>query len=346
MVPCAFYTASDARFFVATAALLNSLRRAGHDEPLVVLDNGLLDDQRDLLDEAGAVMVEAEHELHPLQAKHIVLTLFDAEVRVNIDSDMIVVRNLEPEIELARQGKLVACADYVEDRFFASWGEWLGSGPLERKHSYLNAGLYFLPARAGELLARQVEFVKRLDPEETRRVDRERIAQLRRQLPQEEIGLGLNMRGAEKTPRLLDSTTFYANLNTLYRSVLADSPFAVHDQDVFNALVNQLLEPEDVVALPHELAPWPRFPGLDSDLCYEDGTQPLVLHAIGWKPFLVPLPWDLYQRELQKLLSGPALQVPRKMVPSFIRPGQIGQWKRRLRFTASLCSTAVHSARG
>jgi hypothetical protein len=51
-----FYTISDARFFLGTVALLNSLHQFGHTETLVILDCGLTETQRRHL-EPFAVMV-------------------------------------------------------------------------------------------------------------------------------------------------------------------------------------------------------------------------------------------------------------------------------------------------
>src|SRR5215207_7961449 len=48
-VRCAFYTVANARHFIGVVALLNSLRLAGHTEPIRLMDAGLTDEQRTLL---------------------------------------------------------------------------------------------------------------------------------------------------------------------------------------------------------------------------------------------------------------------------------------------------------
>ncbi len=46
----AFYCVADRRYFLGAVALLNSLRRVGHHEPFYLVDAGLTEDQRRLLD--------------------------------------------------------------------------------------------------------------------------------------------------------------------------------------------------------------------------------------------------------------------------------------------------------
>ena len=48
--PAAFYCVADERYFLGAVGLVNSLRLVGHDEPIYLLDCGLTDDQRELLE--------------------------------------------------------------------------------------------------------------------------------------------------------------------------------------------------------------------------------------------------------------------------------------------------------
>ena len=67
-----FFTISDARFFVGTVLLLNSLRLTGHDHELVVLDRGLTDSQRARLAEHRVVFEQhADRSTHPWLLKPV-----------------------------------------------------------------------------------------------------------------------------------------------------------------------------------------------------------------------------------------------------------------------------------
>ena len=94
-----FYTIANARYFLGLVALLNSLRLKGHDEELVVLDEGLTPEQRERL-EPHVTLVELPRERlsatpcspkpypRPCSSPTGVVTL--------IDSDMIVTQPLAP----------------------------------------------------------------------------------------------------------------------------------------------------------------------------------------------------------------------------------------------------------
>ncbi len=151
MAECAFYVVADSRFFLGVAALINSLRLVGHDEPVVVVDNGLEDVQRELLAREATLLPAPETD-HPVYLRWIAPLEHPAEVMVLLDADVIVVRSLAPLVRLAATGKLAAFVDLAPDRFDEGWADLLGVATLPRR-SYVNGGFLALPrARGLELL--------------------------------------------------------------------------------------------------------------------------------------------------------------------------------------------------
>jgi hypothetical protein len=62
-----FHTVSDNAFFPETVALLNSLRLTGNNGPLVVLDHGLTQAQRERLAPLGTIVaLPTEEAGHPV----------------------------------------------------------------------------------------------------------------------------------------------------------------------------------------------------------------------------------------------------------------------------------------
>jgi hypothetical protein len=140
-----FYCVADDRYFLGAVGLINSLRLVGHDEPIVLLDCGLRDEQRELL-AAEAEILTAPAEAPPTMLKAVAPLARPAEVMVLIDTDMIVTRPLADPIAHAGAGRAVAFENDT-DRFVAGWGELLELGPLRRQR-YVSFG--FLAAD-GEL---------------------------------------------------------------------------------------------------------------------------------------------------------------------------------------------------
>ena len=87
--PAAFYCVADERYFLGAVAMINSLRLNGHREPIYLLDCGLSDEQRELLD-AEVTFVEAPSETPPYLLKTVAPLAHPAEIIVLIDVDMIV----------------------------------------------------------------------------------------------------------------------------------------------------------------------------------------------------------------------------------------------------------------
>jgi hypothetical protein len=160
----AFYLASDARYFVGTVALLNSLRLVGHDEPVLVLDCGLAPDQRALI-EREATVVPAPDARAATLLKAILPLQQPADVMVLLDTDVIVVRPLDELVGLARRGQVVAFPDVLHrDRHFPEWETIFGVG-APRRQPYLNAGHVLVPHGRGRPLLEEFETLQRqLDP--------------------------------------------------------------------------------------------------------------------------------------------------------------------------------------
>jgi hypothetical protein len=139
-----FFTVSDAGFFVGTLALLNSLRLSGNRGELVVVDRGLTEEQRSRLEAAAAVVAppDAVAGAHPLAGKPPADLLGASGIVVLIDSDMLVTRSLEPELEEARRGKLVVFPDHevTRERRFEEWQALFELAAPPRAQRYANAG--------------------------------------------------------------------------------------------------------------------------------------------------------------------------------------------------------------
>jgi hypothetical protein len=147
VVEKAFYTMCDSRFFLGVVGLLNSLRLAGHDEPLFVLDCGLEPGQRLLL-EPHAHIVSSDSPLSPILQTGAMLLSHPASAMVLLDADVIVTRSLRPLQNVAAAGKIAAVADGVPHRFHPEWEQLLDLGPL-RRQTYVNNGLVALPYGLG-----------------------------------------------------------------------------------------------------------------------------------------------------------------------------------------------------
>src|SRR5215210_2489608 len=123
----AYYTIADASFYVGVVGLMRSLRTAGDDAPIFVVDCGLSASQRARLVDF-ATIVPSEPGLHPVLQKATGPLAFPAEVMVLIDADILVVRSLAELHQHAANGRLVAFQDgHHSDRWFEQWSS-LGAG--------------------------------------------------------------------------------------------------------------------------------------------------------------------------------------------------------------------------
>ena len=143
MTKTAFYTIATARYFPGLVALLNSLRLVGHDEELVVLDEGLTPDQRARLEpHATLVTLPSEGPRHPALLKAFPAILEPEGVVAIIDSDMIVTRSLDEALADARAGRIVVFRDHESSmhRWFAEWERDFELAAPPRHQVYVNAG--------------------------------------------------------------------------------------------------------------------------------------------------------------------------------------------------------------
>ena len=94
----AFYCVADSRYFPGAVGLVNSLRLVGHREPILVLDTGLTDAQRALL-EPQAEIVPSPSDAPPWLLKTVAPLSRPAAVMVLLDADLVVTRPLTDLIE-------------------------------------------------------------------------------------------------------------------------------------------------------------------------------------------------------------------------------------------------------
>jgi hypothetical protein len=150
----AFYCMSSEIYFLGAVGMINSLRLAGHAEPIFVLDLGLTPAHRELLAREARV-IPAPRDVPPWLLKAFAPLRHPADVMVLIDADMIATRPLTDLIEQASRGSVVAFRNNV-DRFVPAWGELLDLGPI-RRQPYLSSGLVAMGRSPGEEVLRLLE---------------------------------------------------------------------------------------------------------------------------------------------------------------------------------------------
>jgi hypothetical protein len=149
--PTAFYCMSSDLYFPGAVALVNSLRMTGHQQPIHLLDCGLSEPHRELL-ATEVELLEAPRDLPPYMLKTVAPTIRPAETMVLIDVDMVVTRSLDPLLDPAAGGRVVAFKDDI-DRFCAEWGELLDLGNVEPR-PYVSSGLVVLSGDVGARVLR------------------------------------------------------------------------------------------------------------------------------------------------------------------------------------------------
>lgn len=161
----AFYVVSNETYFIGAAALVNSLRVVGHDEPIYLCDCGLTAKQRALV-APHVRLVDAPTDVPPWLLKTVAPLAHPADVMVLIDADMIATRRLDDLAAIAQAGRIVAVRNDRE-RFVPEWGELLGLGPVRRR-PYVSSGLVGLPnGLGGEVLGLMSERQSAVDFEQT-----------------------------------------------------------------------------------------------------------------------------------------------------------------------------------
>jgi hypothetical protein len=160
------------------------------------------------------------------------------------------------------------------------------------------------------------------------------------------------------SPRLLQpwkegQTKIDIRRTLLGRGTLSD-PFYFPDMDVFNAVVAAYLEPDEILAVEHRLAPLPPFQGLrlidmDRLLCrYPDGVHPFLLHHVLAKPWLKATRTNIYSLLLSRLLLGPdvALRLEPEQLPLRLREGSLAHVDRRRANVQALVYTEARKQLG
>lgn len=139
-IDLAYYTVATASYFPGAVALLNSLRRAGEEAPLFVVDCGLTATQRERLSTCATVVPRDEN-LHPVLQKATGPLARPAKVMVCIDADILVTRPLGPVVKEAEAGRIVTFEDFGNPgRFFDEWSSpELGEA---RRRPYINSGFF------------------------------------------------------------------------------------------------------------------------------------------------------------------------------------------------------------
>jgi hypothetical protein len=143
-----FYTISDSGFFSGTVALLNSLRLTGHDHEVVVLDCGLTDDQRTVLEQARVTVVHSLDREQAYFLKPYPAALEPDGVVVIIDSDMVISDSLHAILDRAAEGELCIFPDHPTDlrRWFEEWHDIFDLRAPLRRATYMNAGFMAVSA--------------------------------------------------------------------------------------------------------------------------------------------------------------------------------------------------------
>jgi len=167
-----YVTVSDARFFLGTVALVNSLRLTGHAGDILVIDAGLTGDQARMLSpECDLHAVSSEADILPIFIKPAVVCTFElAGILLLIDSDIIITGDLRPILNNAAAGRICLFADRAYRRRFAEWSSILGLNGELRDEPYTNAGFIALRGDLWQsLLCRWHECCEKISAERSQR---------------------------------------------------------------------------------------------------------------------------------------------------------------------------------
>jgi hypothetical protein len=293
----AFYTVSDSNYFLGVVALVNSLRLIGHAEPVVILDCGLTDRQRELLS-AHCTLVPIDPALKTARSAHYYKLIAPRgtgePIKLIIDSDMIVTGHLGKLVEAVRAGKVVGFADPEQDRWFAEWQAIHQLPDVPRHQTYMCSGFVGFDTRVFPDLLGQWR------------------AACRRTEDQPEFSEGI-----------ADSPTAQADQDALNAVLMGLYPGEAVE-----------FMPYDACVQAWELRWFARVSDLATLACTNRGTKALILHTAGHpKPWRSPqaLRRNAFVLLLRRLLSGPdvAIRVDPGMIPTWLRPdlkGRVQLW--------------------
>jgi hypothetical protein len=298
----AFYCVSSGMYFIGAVSLVNSLRLLGHAEPIFVLDTGLSDAQRQLL-QREATLVPAPGQVTPFLLKTVAPLRHPAEVAVLLDADIIVTRPLGELIARASHGSVLA-VEHGHDRFFPEWGELLGLAAA-RPRPYVSSSLVLMGGAPRERLIRLMHEV------------------------QPRIGI-------ERTP-YADPAPDLASLTRGFEEAAAEQPFFFADQDALNAILASEVDPGQIEVLDRRAEAIIPFTGLrvidkaTLRCAYADGAEPYAVHHyLPAKPWLQATAPGVYTQLMLRLLHGPdvAIRVPENELPPHLRPGIVAATRR------------------
>jgi hypothetical protein len=137
-----FFTSADSRFFVAAAAMLDSLRLSGNTAPAFVVDAGLQPDEIVRLRTTAEVLMLPPTlvGLDPLFVKLTADLFWSSGIVVLLDSDMIITAPFDDLIEQAAAGKIAVHPDHdiTRGRQFQEWAATFELRAPLRSQRYVN----------------------------------------------------------------------------------------------------------------------------------------------------------------------------------------------------------------
>ncbi|MGH9027242.1 MAG: hypothetical protein ACRDWD_14170 [Acidimicrobiia bacterium] len=295
-----FFTVADESYVPGLVGLVNSLRLTGHRQRIAVLDVGLAQRTRELLQgECELIQYSADRPLHPYLLYPFAGNLSHNGVMVIVDSDVIVTDTLDPLLAEARNGKICAMAEVKRNRWFPEWEQLLELEAAVRPQPCVNTGfIAFSTQRHPGLLHRWGELIEKVaarDPSWSRgTVDR------------------------ESPFSNYDQDVLNAVLMSEYEAdelVVLPDRRAPGGRDLRDAV--RVLDAETL-------------------MCTCRGARTLILHDLGqpkaWQGGgLRGVHRDAYLRLLRRVLTGSdvAIQLPPEMLPSWLRGGFSGTMRFR-----------------
>jgi hypothetical protein len=291
--PVRFFTSADSRFFVGSAAMLNSLAASGNRGDAFVVDVGLRPDQRARLARTAEVLTlpPALGGLHPLFAKLTADLFWSDGIVVLLDSDMVVTAPLDRLVEQAAAGKIAVHPDHEITRgrqFPEMVTTFELKAPLRPQRTVNTSPLALSLEHWPNFLERWREACERLPPDWPERgfgplglADQDALnAILMSEVPPEAIWIGPET-----------------------STVHADELAAV-----------QILDEGTLTCLHRGETP----------VVLHYGLSPKAWHEAGWRRVRAA---DAYIRLLRRLLFAPdvGIRARRGEVPIWLRPGIVGR---------------------
>jgi hypothetical protein len=295
---------ADSQFFLGAVALVNSLRLTRNTGEIVLIDAGLLPDQRRFLErECTIVEPELDPGVFAVFAKPSIHRFEQGERTVVIlDSDIIVTSCFEPIVDRAERGSICGFVNNDTDRWFPEWADIFGLRAPLRCKSFLNGSFLALS------MAHWRDFLQRWE-ELCRAIQEERSTR----------------------PFLLR------------RDRVLQDPTGFNEQDALNALLMSEVPDAAIASWDHDLAPsWADRRGvstLDTHTlrCEFAGREPSYIEWTGAiKPWM---PWGWTRRKYDAYLRLFPRAVLAADVPLRLSPSDVPAWLRGT--TSARCVYAI-----